>query len=136
MRRREDFAAVYERGRKFVAPSFVLYLLPAPEVATAVVASKRVGGAVRRNRAKRLLRHLLRETLLERHDLSPRFLASPLHRALFPDGEAKGLWIVLVARQAILQRGIHDLVAEMERVLAREEEDRRADRARHTPGGR
>jgi ribonuclease P protein component len=55
-----DFAAVYA-GQKQVSQSFVLFYLPHAEFRYAVVASKKtIGNAVRRNRAKRLLRELLR----------------------------------------------------------------------------
>ncbi len=119
LRRREDFARIYDHGHKFVAPSFVLYVLPADDTATAVVASKRIGKAVRRNRAKRLLRELLRLHLLEGDRPAPVLREVLRRRGVLRDeeGEPPGLWIVLVARGAILERKLPAVAAELERVL-------------------
>lgn len=64
----------------------------------ALVAGKKVGGAVERNRARRVLRAALREVAprgMERHD------------------------IVLVAREAIRGARTQDLIAEMTELLGR-----------------
>lgn len=60
--RRDEFEAVYERGRKFQTRQFVAFVLFKEEGAlrVGVVASRRVGDAVRRNRAKRRLREVFR----------------------------------------------------------------------------
>ena len=44
---------MYEEGVKHVGRLFVLYLYPGDDLARAVVASRKVGGAVTRNRAKK-----------------------------------------------------------------------------------
>ena len=66
--------------------------------AVAFVAGRRVGGAVLRNRARRILRAAWRE------------LAS---------GVRDGFDVVLVARQAIRGARSHELVAEVDGLLAR-----------------
>jgi ribonuclease P protein component len=91
-----DFAAVYA-GQKQVSKSFVLFYLPHAEFRYAVVASKKtIGNAVRRNRAKRLLRELLR--------------AAAAQKKLTGD-------LVLVARAGILKNNFAALQAELEQCL-------------------
>ena len=71
LRRRAEFLAVAKHGRKWVTPGFILQLCPAPDAdkdlirygLTATI--KSVGNAVQRNRARRRLRALAREALLE-----------------------------------------------------------------------
>ena len=60
--RSADFRAVYDAGRKAVGRGMVLYLLPRPEGALrlGVVTGRKVGGAVQRTRARRLLREAYR----------------------------------------------------------------------------
>lgn len=76
---KREFDAVYEHGRRAHGPHVVLFLLPrekgreilgdrfVDETRTGVVASRRVGNAVARNRAKRVLRAALRDV----NDLLP-----------------------------------------------------------------
>ena len=92
-----DFQAVYEQGLKQVSKSFVLFWLPAErEFRYAVVASRKtIGIAVKRNRAKRLLRELL---------------------TLVLTGKLKGN-LVLVARAKLLNGSFADLKAELEKCL-------------------
>lgn len=61
--RSADFQAAYEAGRKHVGRYMVLYTLPRPDGALrlGVVSSRKVGGAVQRNRARRLLREVFRQ---------------------------------------------------------------------------
>lgn len=60
--RSADFRAAYDAGRKAVGRGMVLYLLPRPEGALrlGVVTGRKVGGAVQRTRARRLLREAYR----------------------------------------------------------------------------
>jgi ribonuclease P protein component len=62
LRRPSDYQQVFQHGTKLVAPLFVLYVLPtsAPRSRLGMAVSKRVGGAVVRNRVKRRLRELFR----------------------------------------------------------------------------
>nr|WP_292661188.1 ribonuclease P protein component [Nitratifractor sp.] len=63
MKRQRDFDAVYRRADKvWHTPSFVLFFKAGKMQASAFVAGKKVGNAVRRNRAKRRLRALFRES--------------------------------------------------------------------------
>jgi len=82
----------------------VVFYCAAPEEADGpaigVVASKRVGNAVRRNRAKRLLRTAAR---------------SVAHKFNYPD-----LWVVLIAKSSIAQRTSHEVQDDIERALTLE----------------
>ncbi len=119
--RRSEFATVYEKGRKLVGRSCVLYLLPATDDARAVVASRKVGGAVQRNRAKRLLRHMIQAVIFPEFDTLAKTTASLLKEdgptEAAPDNKT-GLWVVAVARKRILDLDIHAVVAEAGKMLA------------------
>jgi ribonuclease P protein component len=64
IRRRADFQRVYERGTRVHARLFTLFLLPGegPDAPgrLGIAATKKLGGAVVRNRAKRLIREVFR----------------------------------------------------------------------------
>ena len=109
LRTRRQFALVYDRGRKAVGTHLVAFALTPPEdsnpeetrdVRVGIVASRRVGNAVRRNRAKRLLRDAWRE---HRTRLEP------------------PLWVVLVARSRAADRDTKSahVVRELESLFAR-----------------
>ena len=86
-------------GRATHGTRVVVFTLPGAGSA-AVVAGRRVGGAVVRNRARRIMRAAWRE-------LAPRV--------------ADGVDVALVARPAIREAGARELVAEVEELLARAE---------------
>ena len=76
LNKRLDFQRIHTKGVKWVTPSFVVYagrvtgnpperLHTREPVYYAVVASKKVGNAVRRNRCKRRLRAVVNPALLE-----------------------------------------------------------------------
>lgn len=107
LKARRQFEQVYERGRKAVGSHLVAFVLldaPAPGGGPAtlvgIVASRKVGNAVERNRAKRVLR-----------------AAFARHRTALPPGTL----IVLVARRALIEDAARsDQVAgELERLLER-----------------
>lgn len=93
-----QFRLVYDRGRKINCKYAVIFYHPTGEAdgqpLFGVVASKRVGGAVQRNRAKRLLREAVRAV---EHRLSTR-----------------GLWVVLVAKKGILERSSREVARDLE----------------------
>jgi ribonuclease P protein component len=65
VKRNNDFARAYKRGRAAVHPQLVMYVNKNREGHTRVgiTASKKTGGAVRRNRARRVIRHALYRVL-------------------------------------------------------------------------
>ncbi|UCH83899.1 MAG: ribonuclease P protein component [Candidatus Latescibacterota bacterium] len=96
-----QFRLVYQDGTKIVCKYAILFYHRTGEPNSGplfgVVASKRVGNAVSRNRAKRLLREAIRNTE---------------HR--FTD---RDLWVVLVARGAILEATSGDVARDLENAL-------------------
>jgi len=93
----------------------VLYLYPGDDLARAVVASRKVGGAVVRNRAKRLLREAIRERIEK-----PRGRAAAIRRQHLPEATAgDGLWVVTVARTRITDARSPAVCEELDRLLDR-----------------
>ncbi len=98
-----QFRYCYDDGRKIVTRYAVIFLrapVNPDGLRVGVVASRKVGGAVQRNRARRLLRE------------TARFLA---HR--WPD---ESLWIVFVARESINGRSVFEVQEDIERYLRAE----------------
>jgi ribonuclease P protein component len=89
---------VFDVGRSLHGKRVVLFLAPGSQQ-VAVVASRRVGGAVQRNRARRILREAWRKVASTAGD---------------------GNDVVLVAREAIRDAKTQDLVVEMTELLRRE----------------
>jgi ribonuclease P protein component len=95
--RSRDVRRVFDQGRRFPGKRVVVLLAPGSG-AIAVVAGRRVGGAVQRNRARRILRAALRDVATRIGD---------------------GTDVVLVAREAIRGASTQDLVDEMTELLPR-----------------
>ena len=86
----------------------------------AVVASRKLGGAVTRNRAKRLLRVALASPMIRGPDskaqILKRFYPAHDHAETSRDGMC-GIWIVAIARNEILSAKSADVRDELEHLL-------------------
>jgi ribonuclease P protein component len=95
-----QFRYCYDSGRKLVTRYTVMFLCAPSEldgVRVGVVASRRVGNAVKRNRAKRLLREAARQTM-------PRLLT-------------RSLWVVFIAKSAIVASDADAVRSDIEQAL-------------------
>jgi len=64
LKHNREFQLVYRKGKSAHSPILVLFFLPLPEttsIGVGFTAGKKVGNAVRRNRAKRRMRALFRD---------------------------------------------------------------------------
>jgi len=125
IRTRREYDAVYANGIRRHGHYAVLFYLPEDSQSASsdlegsegprvgIVASRRVGGAVQRNRAKRVLREASRK---------------------FVDTLRPGSRMVLVARRSLVDDGVRtpEVVTELERLLAQALE--RAERPRTGKG--
>lgn len=97
-----EFQQVRHQGKRFVSSDFIMqaYGYPAstPIVRLGIIASKKVGGAVERNRAKRRIRALA--------------------RLLLPPPTVKGIDYVVVARATLVRADFESLKAQFTKALA------------------
>ena len=98
--RRRDFKTAYDHGRRSTCRYFVGFVVRRETggLRFGVVASRRVGGAVARNRAKRLLREVFRRS--------------------GPDG-SRSVDVVLVARRALVAAGYDEVAKAYARTMGR-----------------
>lgn len=71
IRKRSEYQVVYDRGRRIPSGSFVLFVLRngVGRPRLGITVTRRIGGAVQRNRAKRLLREIFRRHKSELTDV-------------------------------------------------------------------
>lgn len=105
--KRSQFVAVSESGSSIVMPAFVLVFLPAAQshLRIGFTASRKIGGAVQRNRARRRLRAVVDEVLRLNEE------------AKAPMGD-----MVLIARHRVLTMPYQHLCNDLHRALAKLEE--------------
>ncbi len=109
LKTRRQFLHVAGAGRKWVAPGLILQVCPhegdqassgeAAGVRVGFTVSRKVGGAVVRNRARRRLRHAAERVM--------------------PDQAAGARDYVLIGRRTTIDRPFEDLVTDLETALAR-----------------
>ena len=100
LRKNSDFQRVYEKGRSWAHPLLVLYALrnDLGYSRFGFSVSKRVGGAVVRNRARRLMRETIR-----------------FRQAMIADG-----WdVIIIARQPVREVNFHQVDRAVEQLLRR-----------------
>ncbi len=99
LKQNSDFRRIYGRGEVFVHPAFVAYALKnrSGNIRLGITVSKKIGGAVERNRAKRLLTAAFAETV---------------------GNISMGYDFVLVARSRILKTKSTDIAASLRAMLA------------------
>ena len=111
LKRRADFLRVAAARRKWAAPGLILQAAPQPaseqpdsetaedSIRVGFTASRKVGNAVKRNRARRRLKALVAE--------------------MIADGANPGLDLVLIARPATVDRPFDELRRDLQQSLQR-----------------
>lgn len=102
LRKRSEFLAVSKSGQKWITPAFIIQVhhrAPSGPFRYGITASRKIGGAVDRNRAKRRLRALI--------------------RLILPPLAHPGIDYVFIARQAILKRDFPLMEKELKHALTK-----------------
>jgi len=96
LRRPQDFRNVWNRGHSWVHPLFVLWTAPndLPRSRVGITASRKVGIAVQRNRARRLLREAARRLY---PNLMPGWDLVLVARSTLPEAREAQVEVALVA---------------------------------------
>jgi len=99
LRRRSEFQRVFDDGRRTHGRLFTAVAAPSPAATTrlGIVASRKLGGAVTRNRAKRLIREVFRTS----------------------DHRGRPLDLVIIPKNALLSADVEGLRREFQAVLRR-----------------
>ena len=98
IRRRPEFKLVYERGAKMHSRYSTIFILPnaGPVGRLGIAATRKLGGAVQRNRAKRLIREVFR-----RNKIAP------------------GFDVVVIPKRELLDATLSDLEADYRTLIER-----------------
>jgi ribonuclease P protein component len=96
IRKRSEYQVIYDKGRRIPSGSFVLFVMKngVGHARLGITVTKRIGGAVQRNRAKRLLREIFRRHKTEL--MSVDIVVNG--RAGLPDAEYRALEQELLTR--------------------------------------
>jgi ribonuclease P protein component len=99
VRKRREFVAIQGHGKKLHTDSFLVFVRARAgderPARLGITVSKKIGGAVERNRVKRLVREAFRR-----------------HKAFFPHG----LDVVFVAKRAAVDVGLQQVTREIDRL--------------------
>jgi ribonuclease P protein component len=100
IRTRPAYQSVYDRGTKVHGRLMTVFMLPRSDRATrlGITATRRIGGAVQRNRAKRLIREVFRQ-----HPHPPGFVIVVIPRAGLPGA---GIHAVETDYATCIERGL------------------------------
>jgi ribonuclease P protein component len=98
LRRRAEFQQVYQQGTRIHGRFFILFLLSRDQSVgrLGIAATKKLGGAVQRNRAKRLIREVFRRNKI-----------------------ARGFDVVVVPKRELLDASLTVLEAEYQNIVER-----------------
>jgi ribonuclease P protein component len=98
IRRRTEYQQIYDRGTKTHGRLFTLFALPTdlPRGRLGIAATRKLGGAVERNRAKRLIREVFRR-----------------------NKPTRGIDIVVVPKRELLDASLTALESEFRHILPR-----------------
>ncbi|MEO8260654.1 MAG: ribonuclease P protein component [Acidobacteriota bacterium] len=115
IRRRPEFKQVYDKGTRIHGRYSTIFVLPNTQGVgrLGIAATKKIGGAVERNRAKRLIREIFRRNKI-----------------------ASGFDVVVVPRRELLQASLSAIEADYRSTLERRLRQRRDPVASGTPGAR
>lgn len=104
LKHNREFQRVYRKGKSAHAPSLVLFYLPDDStISVGFTASKKVGNAVKRNRAKRRMRALFHAV---EHRLAPGsyVLVAKAETVEAPFEVLKRTWLKLLRRVGAVER--------------------------------